>query len=268
MQLYIGSISGRNFTNEISWENFKEALVARFVKGRLDKLYGELKELRQRGTVDEYIREFELHSSQCGKLPESQYLGYFIGGLWPEIKQRGRTLRPKSHYQAMQVARDVEGELWPREEDEDRGFNKSNVNGLIYRQSKAQSETKYSVDLGYSSMGQNAYPVQTGFTRVGSQGGVSGTEGGSRSTTRTTPSAAATSNTLGSQTSSSSTQSSARKRDFERRLAFKKSRGVRHLTYSEMLDRKACGQCFRYGEKFHPLHKCRQLRVIIVGDDE
>lgn len=45
---------------------------------------------------------------------------------------------------------------------------------------------------------------------------------------------------------------------------------MKHLTYSEMLDRKARGQCFPCEEKLHPLHKCadRQLRVIILGDDE
>lgn len=32
-------------TEEISWENFKDALVARFGRGRLDNSYEELKEL-------------------------------------------------------------------------------------------------------------------------------------------------------------------------------------------------------------------------------
>lgn len=33
---------------------------------------------------------------------------------------------------------------------------------------------------------------------------------------------------------------------------------------------KGEGQCFQCGEKCHPLHKCadRQLRVLILGDDE
>lgn len=54
---------------EVSWDNFKDALVARFGLGRLDNHFEELKEMR-RGTVDEYILEFELYSSQCGKLSE------------------------------------------------------------------------------------------------------------------------------------------------------------------------------------------------------
>lgn len=108
--------------------------------------------------MDEYIGEFELYSSQCGKLPESQYLGYFIRGLRPEIKHRVRTLRPKTHYQAMQVARDVEVELWSREEDEDGGLNRPNMFGLVHRQRKAQSRSKYSMDLGFSQSGQSSYP--------------------------------------------------------------------------------------------------------------
>lgn len=36
------------------------------------------------------------------------------------------------------------------------------------------------------------------------------------------------------------------------------------------MDRKSRGQCFRCGEKYHPLHQCvdRQLRIVILGDDE
>lgn len=42
------------------------------------------------------------------------------------------------------------------------------------------------------------------------------------------------------------------------------------MSYSEMLERKSHGICFRCGEKFTPLHQCadRQLRVIILGDHE
>lgn len=56
-------------TDEVSWESFKDALIGRFGRGRLDNPYEELKELRQRGMVDEYIGKFELYSSQCGKIP-------------------------------------------------------------------------------------------------------------------------------------------------------------------------------------------------------
>lgn len=107
--------------------------MAHFGRGRLDNPYEELKEMQQGGTVDEYISEFELYSSQCGKLPESQYLGYFIGGLRLEIKNRVRTMRPKNRYHAMQLARDIEVELWPVEEDEVGGVRRPHVIGLFNR---------------------------------------------------------------------------------------------------------------------------------------
>lgn len=140
----------RESTDEISWESFKEALTARFGKGRLDNPYEELKELQQRGTVNDYIAELELHSSLCGKLPELQYLGYFIGGLRSEIKNRVRTLRPKNRYQAMQVACDVEIELWPEEDDADRNDNRPNVVGPFPRQPRVQSRSRWVVGLGLS----------------------------------------------------------------------------------------------------------------------
>lgn len=113
----------------MSWENFKNALVARFGAGRPDNLYEELKEMWQKGIVDDYIWDFELYSSQCGKLPELQFLGYFIAGLKSEIRNRVRTLKLKNRYQAMQMARDIEAELLSWKEDEDGGSIKQGAIG-------------------------------------------------------------------------------------------------------------------------------------------
>lgn len=38
----------------------------------------ELEDLKQSGSVDEYITQFEYVSSQVGRLPEEQYLGYLV----------------------------------------------------------------------------------------------------------------------------------------------------------------------------------------------
>lgn len=84
----------RESLDTLTWEKLKEALVIRFRAGRLENPYEELKELKQAGSVEDYIAEFELYSSQCGRLSEAQYLGYFIGGLKPEIKCRLHTLKP------------------------------------------------------------------------------------------------------------------------------------------------------------------------------
>lgn len=67
-----------------------------------------------------------------------------------------------------------------------------------------------------------------------------------------------------------STQSTARKTVGDRRIGFEKIRGVKHIPYPVLMERKARGQCFRCGEKYHSLHQCaeRQLRLLILGDDE
>lgn len=49
-----------------------------------------------------------------------------------------------------------------------------------------------------------------------------------------------------------------------------RNRGIRHLSYSELMERKSKGQCFCCSERYHPLHRCadRQLRLVILGDEE
>lgn len=61
--------------------------------------------------MEEYILKFEYVSSQVGRLPEEQYLGYFMGGLKSEIRLRVRTFNPRTRVEAMKIARDVETEL-------------------------------------------------------------------------------------------------------------------------------------------------------------
>lgn len=47
-----------------------------------------------------------------------------------------------------------------------------------------------------------------------------------------------------------------------------KGRGVRHLLYAELMERKRRGLCFRCGERYHPLHKCmtKSLSLLILGE--
>lgn len=80
-----------------------------------------------------------------------------------------------------------------------------------------------------------------------------------------------TSIALSNRAGGTSAQSTTRKHEGDRRPGGDfRSRGEQHLSYSDMMDQKARGLCFRCGERFHPLHKCadRHLRVIILGDDE
>lgn len=49
-----------------------------------------------------------------------------------------------------------------------------------------------------------------------------------------------------------------------------KDRGVRHLPYNELLERRKKGLCFKCGGLFHGRHQCpdKQLRLMISDDDE
>ncbi|WVZ22625.1 hypothetical protein V8G54_001169 [Vigna mungo] len=78
----------------LSWTKLKRELIGRY-GGRISGNPFE--------DVDEYLAEFEYISSQVSRLPEEQYLGYFIGGV--------RTFNPMNRLQVMRLARDVEAEV-------------------------------------------------------------------------------------------------------------------------------------------------------------
>lgn len=62
----------------------------------------------------------------------------------------------------------------------------------------------------------------------------------------------------------------ARNGDSGRANTSDKTKGVRHLSYNEIMDRRNRGLCFCCGERYSPTHQCaaRSLRCLIVGDDE
>ncbi|RHN51831.1 putative succinate dehydrogenase (quinone) [Medicago truncatula] len=105
--------------DDLSREKLKKALIARYDGRRLENPFEELSTLRQIGSVEEFVEAFELLSSQVGRLPEEQYLGYFMSGLKAHIRRRVRTLNPTTRMQMMRIAKDVEDEL--NEEDDDGG---------------------------------------------------------------------------------------------------------------------------------------------------
>ncbi|MCI30617.1 pentatricopeptide repeat-containing protein, partial [Trifolium medium] len=55
---------------------------------------------------------------QVGRLPEEQYLGYFMSGLKPHIRRRVRTLNPRNRIEMMRIAKDVEGGLKEGDDDD------------------------------------------------------------------------------------------------------------------------------------------------------
>ncbi|GAU36129.1 hypothetical protein TSUD_292890 [Trifolium subterraneum] len=93
--------------DELSWEKLKKAMIARYGGRRLENPFEDLSTLHQTGSVEEYVEAFELLSSQVGRLPEEQYLGYFMSGLKASIRRRVRTLNPENRMQMMRMAKDV-----------------------------------------------------------------------------------------------------------------------------------------------------------------
>lgn len=71
-------------------------------------MYERLAALRQIGSVEDYVQEFELLVAQALSTPEEQLLGYFLTGLHQDIGAYVPPHDPKDLTQAMEVARDIE----------------------------------------------------------------------------------------------------------------------------------------------------------------
>lgn len=232
--------------DELSWEKLKRALIARYGGRRLENPFEELLTLRQKGSVEEFVEAFELLSSQVGRLPEEQYLGYFMSGLKPQIRRRVHTLNPRNRMEMMRIAKDVEEEL--KEEDDD-------------------GERREVKKGGYERVGQKDW-VGLLMRKGGSQprdATRSFQSGGSNPSQKTGPSGSNTNST-------SSLVSSARKNDGGLRSGTtERWKGIRSIHNDEFEERRAKGLCFKCGGKYHPtLHKCpeRALRVLILGEGE
>ncbi|MCI13498.1 retrotransposon gag protein, partial [Trifolium medium] len=118
-----------NEDEDLTWEQLKEALLERYGGHGEGDVYEQLTELRQKGSVDEYITDFEYLTAQIPRLPEKQYLGYFLHGLKEEIRGKVRSLTvvgDLSRSKVLQVARTVERET---KKDHGFGFNKSHRSG-------------------------------------------------------------------------------------------------------------------------------------------
>ena len=95
----------------LDWEKFKRAFFDRFGDQFSGNLFMQLKMLRQEGSVDEFVEEFEMVASQISGMSTDQYLGLFIGGLKEEIRMEVQILEPTSRYKAISMARNVERKL-------------------------------------------------------------------------------------------------------------------------------------------------------------
>ncbi|MCI00504.1 hypothetical protein A2U01_0021523, partial [Trifolium medium] len=117
---------------DLSWEGLKEALLERYGGHGEGDVYEQLSELKQEGTIEEYITDFEYLVAQIPKLPEKQFQGYFLHGLKKEIKGRVRSLvamGEMSRSKLMQVTRAVEKEFMGQSGSGSNQRNGSRYNG-------------------------------------------------------------------------------------------------------------------------------------------
>ncbi|MCH83576.1 RNA-directed DNA polymerase (Reverse transcriptase) [Trifolium medium] len=216
---------------EITSEKLKEALLGRYGGHGEGDVYEQLTELKQNGSVDDYITEFEYLTAQIPKLPEKQFLGYFLHGLKVEIRGKVRSLAAMGEMnrtKLLQVTRAVEKEI------KGSGSN-------FYRGSKHGNGSFRSNSHRSGKSGTDWVMVKGRETESG--GGAKNNSSGPRNE---------------------------RPAQSERRRSGARDRGFTHLSYQELMDRKQKGLCFKCGGPFHPMHQCpdKQLSVLVLDEDD
>ncbi|XP_057429344.1 uncharacterized protein LOC130722592 [Lotus japonicus] len=215
----------------LTWEKLTNELLERYGTANRGDVFEQLSDLQQRGTIDEYVQEFERLLSQAPNLPDEQYFGYFIHGLREDIRARVRSMRaltslPRSRL--IPLAKAIETEL--------HGPVRSSVGskgGGMRSGYGPGSFTRaaHQVSSGTGPPGRDSPP---GWIMVKNDKGDRREEKGNP---RPQP----------------------------------RDKGVRHLPYQELLDRRQKGLCFKCGGKYHPLHQCpdKQIRIMLLeeGDD-
>ncbi|KAL5850318.1 hypothetical protein ACOSQ4_008331 [Xanthoceras sorbifolium] len=102
----------------VSWREFKESLLTRFLDVEQEDVIGELYRLRQTGTVSEYQDKFEelqprLRAKGYG-LGEGFFLESFLSGLKSEIKNQVKMFSPSDLKTAIHLARLLEAAIEPK----------------------------------------------------------------------------------------------------------------------------------------------------------
>ena len=88
-----------------SWSSLLHALEARFAPSQYDDPKGALFKLTQRGSVNDYLAEFETLANRITGLPPSFLLSCFISGLAADVRREVQALQPLSLIQAAALAR-------------------------------------------------------------------------------------------------------------------------------------------------------------------
>lgn len=97
-----------------SWPAMLQALGSRFAPSFYDDPHRALFKIHQRGTVNEYLAEFECLANCIVGLTPPFLLGCFISDLNPKLCREVQALQPLSHPQAMALVKLQEDKLQER----------------------------------------------------------------------------------------------------------------------------------------------------------
>ena len=88
-----------------SWPALLQALESRFAPTIYDDPQGALFKLQQRGSVNDYLTEFERLANRIVGLSPTVLLSCFISGLYPDLRREVRALQPMSISQVVALAK-------------------------------------------------------------------------------------------------------------------------------------------------------------------
>lgn len=94
-----------------TWPALLQALESHFAPSLYNDPHGALFKLQQRGTVNEYLTEFERLASRTVGISSLFLLSYFISSLLPELRHEVQALQPLFLSQAIALARLQEDKL-------------------------------------------------------------------------------------------------------------------------------------------------------------
>lgn len=215
----------------LTWEVLKTALLERYGGNDDSDVYEQLSELHLKGTVEEYITDFEYLIAQIPKLSDKQFQGYFLHGLKSEIRGKVRSLMMvdgMTRSKLLQVSRAVEKEV--------RGEM-----GLSYNRASKSYGSGYKPNNSGAGRQRGSDWV---FVKGAQERGTGYNEKNSVGPKR---------DRLGQN---------------EGRRYGPRERGFSYLTYPQLLERKQKGLCFKCDGPFHHMHQCpnKQLMVLIVEE--
>lgn len=87
-----------------TWTGFLQAIEARFAQSPYEDPTGQLFKLTQRGSVMEYLTQFEALANRITSLSPSSLLSCFILGLKPDIRHEVQALQPMTLVHAAGLA--------------------------------------------------------------------------------------------------------------------------------------------------------------------